>query len=384
MTTLSGDCRETFQHADLIRVIPSQDRLARELYAAMGQGANPNELGEAISRAISKWVSHDALRLVGTSPATGLGLGSFSFWHRYDPALISALAMHRYLDGDPCRPAALARLPVPVGLVGTGRGGSPCKQHGDGPCDLHGDRLIREVLLAHGAGCELRLLLRDSHGVWGLLGLIRSEGGRPFGPEDADRALRLGPALLAALRRYVTCAPLTPSFPSLPAGLIVVGPDHTVRAVTPQARAWLTQIWSPGRSSLPDWLADMSSIGLSLDTRTYARDPRSWRPLICAPPASFGRWTAIEGQPLDPDGSGDVAIIIQAATGPLLLPTFCDWYGITPRERSVVELLHDGAAPKQIARRLDLSVHTVNDHLKAVFRKTGASGRDELMAALTG
>ncbi|MEU7852255.1 helix-turn-helix transcriptional regulator [Nonomuraea sp. NPDC049141] len=364
-------------------MIPSQDRLARELYAAMGQGASPDELGEAISRAVSRWVSHDALRLVGTSPATGLGLGSFSFWHRYEPALIRALAMSRYLDGDPCRPAALARLPVPVGLVGAGSGGSRCKQHGEGPCDLHGDRLTREVLLAHGAGCELRLLLRDSHGVWGLLGLIRSEGGRPFGAEDADRAVRLAPALLAALRRYVTVAPLTPSFPALPAGLIVIGADHAVRAVTPQARAWLAQMWTPGRCDLPDWLADTSMECLSLDTRTYARDPDSWRPRICAPAAIFGRWTVIEGQPLSPDGDGDVAIVIQAATGPLLLPSFCEWYGITPRERSVVELLHDGAAPKQIARRLDLSVHTVNDHLKAVFRKTGASGRDELMAALT-
>ncbi|MEU7745923.1 helix-turn-helix transcriptional regulator [Nonomuraea sp. NPDC049158] len=364
-------------------MIPSEDRLFRELNAAMGQGASPDELGEAISRAVSRWVSHDALRLVGTSPATGLGLGSFSFWHRYEPALIRALAMSRYLDDDPCRPAALARRPVPVGLVGAGCGGDRCKQHGEGPCELHGDRLTREVLLAHGAGCELRLLLRDSHGVWGLLGLIRSEGGRPFGAEDADRAVRLAPALLAALRRYVTVAPLTPSFPALPAGLIVIGADHAIRAVTPQARAWLAQMWTPGRCDLPDWLADTSMECLSLDTRTYARDPDSWRPRICAPAAIFGRWTVIEGQPLSPDGDGDVAIVIQAATGPLLLPSFCDWYGITPRERCVVECLYAGAAPKQIARRLDLSVHTVNDHLKAVFRKTGASGRDELMAALT-
>ncbi|MFE6838573.1 LuxR C-terminal-related transcriptional regulator [Streptomyces sp. NPDC057705] len=42
-----------------------------------------------------------------------------------------------------------------------------------------------------------------------------------------------------------------------------------------------------------------------------------------------------------------------------------------------------GASVKQIARRLDLSAYTVNDHLKAVFRRTGADGRDELGAALT-
>ncbi|MEV6734181.1 MULTISPECIES: helix-turn-helix transcriptional regulator [unclassified Streptomyces] len=36
-----------------------------------------------------------------------------------------------------------------------------------------------------------------------------------------------------------------------------------------------------------------------------------------------------------------------------------------------------------MARHLDLSPYTVNDHLKALFRKTGADGRDELIAALT-
>ncbi|MFC5826262.1 LuxR C-terminal-related transcriptional regulator [Nonomuraea insulae] len=35
----------------------------------------------------------------------------------------------------------------------------------------------------------------------------------------------------------------------------------------------------------------------------------------------------------------------------------------------MIELLYGGAAPKQIARRLDVSPHTVNDHLRAVFRK---------------
>ena len=53
------------------------------------------------------------------------------------------------------------------------------------------------------------------------------------------------------------------------------------------------------------------------------------------------------------------------------------------RERRVLELLCRGAAPKQIARLLGLSAHTVNDHQKAVFRKTSAAGRDELMAAFT-
>ncbi|NML51602.1 helix-turn-helix transcriptional regulator [Streptomyces sp. R302] len=59
------------------------------------------------------------------------------------------------------------------------------------------------------------------------------------------------------------------------------------------------------------------------------------------------------------------------------------WYSLTPRERDVVTQLRTGASVKQIARRLGLSAYTVDDHLKAVFWKTGADGRDELGAALT-
>ena len=42
------------------------------------------------------------------------------------------------------------------------------------------------------------------------------------------------------------------------------------------------------------------------------------------------------------------------------------------------------ASEEHIARTLTVSIYTLNDHLKAIYRKTGADGRDELIAALTG
>ncbi|MFF4726222.1 LuxR C-terminal-related transcriptional regulator [Streptomyces mirabilis] len=42
----------------------------------------------------------------------------------------------------------------------------------------------------------------------------------------------------------------------------------------------------------------------------------------------------------------------------------------------------EGLAAKNIARRLELSQHTVNDHSRAVYRKLGVSGREELFACL--
>ena len=75
-------------------------------------------------------------------------------------------------------------------------------------------------------------------------------------------------------------------------------------------------------------------------------------------------------------------MIIQAA-GVELLPALSSWYDITDRERTVIGHLRDGIPAKQIARRLDVSVHTVNEHLKAIYRKAGISSREEMVAVLS-
>ncbi|KUF19077.1 helix-turn-helix transcriptional regulator [Streptomyces silvensis] len=80
---------------------------------------------------------------------------------------------------------------------------------------------------------------------------------------------------------------------------------------------------------------------------------------------------------------GGVVVTLQPAPAADLLPALASWYGISARERTVVEQALRGEAVKQIARRLHLSPHTVNDHLKAIYRKTGVSSREELIACLS-
>ncbi|SHF69335.1 helix-turn-helix transcriptional regulator [Streptoalloteichus hindustanus] len=348
----------------------SADRLLRDLTVAARQGASSGELGEAVSRAVAPVVAHDALRLVGTSPAAGFGPASFSFWHGYEPDFGRALMRNCYLGNDPCLVEDLVLRPVPAGVVG-GRGR-----------DGQRDRLARRLFAHHGVGGELRLVLRDHVGVWGTLGLLRAQGGRPFDGDDVARAARLGPTLMAVLRGYVTSAPLTSPLPTLSPGVLVVGPDHLIRAATPEAHRWRDQLQDHQRA--PGFTGEVFFAGMSAQARKHARDPRAQPALVVGPAASYGRWIACHGQPLGDATTGDVAVVIQAATVEQRLPSFCDWYGITARERQVMAFLCDGSAPKQIARGLDLSLHTVNGHLRALFRKTGASGRDELLVAVTG
>ncbi|WP_205717569.1 helix-turn-helix transcriptional regulator [Actinomadura soli] len=212
-----------------------------------------------------------------------------------------------------------------------------------------------------------------------VVSLVRAAGGRPFDETEARRATRLAPRLIGFLRSYVTAGPLAPPVPPPPPGVIIVGPDQAVRTATPEAFRWREQLENHARA--PRWTRETFTTGLAEQTRRHAHDPRAVPPLIVGPSATYGRWVAAHGQVLK--GTDDVALIIQAASAQQLLPAFCDWYGISARERQIIAHLREARAPKQIARCLELSVHTVNDHLKAVFRKTGASGRDELLAAFT-
>jgi DNA-binding NarL/FixJ family response regulator len=51
--------------------------------------------------------------------------------------------------------------------------------------------------------------------------------------------------------------------------------------------------------------------------------------------------------------------------------------GLTPREREVLELVGQGLANKLIARRLQISEHTVKFHLSSVSTKLGAVSRTD-------
>ncbi|MFT3660744.1 MAG: LuxR C-terminal-related transcriptional regulator [Gordonia sp. (in: high G+C Gram-positive bacteria)] len=53
---------------------------------------------------------------------------------------------------------------------------------------------------------------------------------------------------------------------------------------------------------------------------------------------------------------------------------------LTPRETDVAELLAQGAANRQIARRLRLSEATVKTHVSSILRKLGVSSRSEAVA----
>jgi DNA-binding CsgD family transcriptional regulator len=56
---------------------------------------------------------------------------------------------------------------------------------------------------------------------------------------------------------------------------------------------------------------------------------------------------------------------------------------LTPRERSLARLVHEGRTNQQIARTLQISVKTVEAYLTRLYRKTSCSSRVDLAVAVT-
>jgi DNA-binding CsgD family transcriptional regulator len=339
------------------------EAVARNITAVAAEAGTERQLGEAISQHLGQLVPHDGFQLIGADPVARVG----------------CLYTQRNCYSD----EANRRLKIPQDF--TGRRGTPLGRlmHGR-PVELLGVGLpdpapgepVHEVMAAVGFGSELRIAFVQRGRVWGAMALLRERDSKPFSDQHTADAERLCGSLAAAVRRFVVAKPLRPATGGLAVGVLVIDQRLAVKAMTSSARDWLRKLSS-----------DHAAVGEVLASRRLRSvvfaTTRTGQPVVDTVPTPDG-WVALQGELVDGGQPGEVAVTIQAASCRVLLPAAAAWHGLTPREQAVIERILDGLPVKQIAVRLGLSIHTVKDHLKAIYRKIGVNSRDELIAGLAG
>lgn len=235
--------------------------------------------------------------------------------------------------------------------------------------------------MVYGGDQELIAALRTRGGdVWGALGLYREIGQPLFDGDELAFIQTVAPHLAEGARRALLVGEATdPEGPDAP-GLIVLSDTWEVESTTPGVERWLSELpdgnWEAGR--LPSSVLALAGRAL----RMAERPDDSGEIAVARVLARSGTWLVLHGAVLVSGGSRRVAVIIEAGHPARISPLLMSAYGLTEREQDVTRLVLQGNSTGEIAERLMLSAHTVQQHLKSVFDKTGVRSRRDLVGKI--
>jgi DNA-binding CsgD family transcriptional regulator len=203
--------------------------------------------------------------------------------------------------------------------------------------------------------------------LWGAAVLLRHNDVRDFDAADTHAALSACHPLLTNLRA-INAGTRRP-VGSRAAGVVVLDHRGEVESVSETADAWFGALRSSTGigGEVPRVIYDVGLHGGTRASPAIRQLDRSG-------------WAALSASRLDPDRT---AVCIRTPTTTELVPTFALRRRLAPRETQILDLLIDGAASKHIARKLNLSLHTVDFHLGNLYRKSHVNSRDELLAQFT-
>lgn len=316
----------------MTRLLGTRAIAAREAIAALcDQPIDPRELVHEVSERVRRVVPYDWSAWSTTDPETLLG----------NDVIVA--------DPEDCELAALTQLGLASG-----------ERH-------------RRLFAPRGLREDTRLLARSGDTTWGMASLARATDARAFSAGETAFvtavAEHLGDGLRANLARsFIGAAPGS-------AGTLVLDAEMEIVGVTAQARDWLERMPS---TLWPDYLPPaIESVAL----HAQARAIRPARLRLRIPGEGWLHVRADRLESVD-DSPPRTVVTIEPAGRAELLPIALALYGLTERERAVATLLLGGHDTQAVAERLEISRHTLRDHVKAIFAKTGVRSRPQLTVLL--
>jgi DNA-binding CsgD family transcriptional regulator len=344
----------------------SAARTSREIVRLCHGGLDSRTLRLETLRRLRRVIPVDSFWFATADPATLLFTGSVV--EEIPESATPAFVANEFLQADVNKWAQLARASRPAdGLYSATRG-----QPDSSP-------RYREILAPLGLGDELRAALLVGGSCWGFLCLHRERSRPDFTPQDAAYLARLTPHLAEGLRTALLIADPGTAPETDGPGLAVLADDLSVVATTPAADRWLAELadW-PRRSELPQAVYGVTARLWALERGGAAGPGLVPRARVRTP---SGRWLVLHASRLaGPGARGQTAVILEPAQPTEVAPLVLRAYELTEREAQVTRLVLRGLSTDEIAAALSISSLTVQQHLKAVFDKTGVRSRRELVA----
>jgi DNA-binding CsgD family transcriptional regulator len=222
-----------------------------------------------------------------------------------------------------------------------------------------------------GAADELRIALVAGSSCLANGAFLRGQDLGPFTATEVGDVRQLLPIATTILRRAlgrVTCAAS-----SQPPVVIMLDGKGEVTGMSVGGGRILEDLRiNEPHGELP---------GIIKAAATKARWSRTSTDLTTRVQGRSGQWLRLHIAPMEGE-VGAVALTVESARPDDLVRILLESYGLTPRETEIVLLLCRGHSTKDIAAELLISSHTVRDHVKAIYEKSGVNSRGELLATL--
>jgi DNA-binding CsgD family transcriptional regulator len=246
----------------------------------------------------------------------------------------------------------------------------------------------REIISPVGLGYELLGVCSVGQEQQGSICLLRERGDPDFDAREVKLLQRIIPHLStglksAILHKQVSAEPEGESVP----GVLILDDRGRVVQHTEAAQRWLRDLgdvgdgWQEGEGLPPPVWMVVGALRKALKPQTD-RDANGV-PSVRVQTRS-GRWLTFHGACTEPrPGRGaETMVIIEPSRPQELAWLRVSAYGLSERERAVVDLVVQGASTREISRALYISEYTVQDHLSNAFDKVGVRGRRALMKRL--
>ncbi|HZA40742.1 MAG TPA: helix-turn-helix transcriptional regulator [Actinomycetota bacterium] len=277
----------------------------------------------------------------------------------------TAVMRWEYLDDDVNKYAEVLRHPRGVQTLHEVTGGEPERS-----------RIYREYMAEAGMAQEMLVALRARTGeFWGTLRLNRGPGQPEFDFSDMEFMATVAPHLAGGVRRGLLVGEATdPDLPDAP-GLVVLDARGEIESLSAGAEHWIALLPGPQiGDALP---ASVTSVAFA--AVEGERGDGSGNEATARVRSVDGEWLSVHGTAISLEGTSKTAVIIEPAHRDRITPLLMAIYGLTTREQQVTQLVLKGRSTAELATVLRMSPHTVQQHLKSIFDRTGVHTRRELV-----